>query len=64
MELWVHFKDLQAVPLASFAQSSYRVEIENETPTILALPSDDYKNRCVWLMVLLENNLIYIKTIP
>ena len=54
LELWVHFKDLQAVPLASFARSSYRVEIENETPTILALPSDDYKNRYVWLMVLLE----------
>ena len=64
MELWVHFKDLQAVPLASFARSSYRVEIENETPTILALPSDDYKNRYVWLMVLLENNLIRRKTIP
>ena len=47
MELWVHFKDLQAVPLTSFARSSYRVEIENETPTILALPSDDYKTRYV-----------------
>lgn len=45
LELWVHFQDLQAVPLSTFNRDSYRIEIENETPTILALPSTDYKSR-------------------
>jgi len=43
--LWVHFDDGKVVPLSSFDRRSYDLEIENETPTIIALVSEDYTNR-------------------
>lgn len=49
LELWVHFTDGKVLPLSAFNSQSYKLEVDNQTPTILALPLDDYTIRYLCL---------------